>query len=51
MKHPVAMRFAWSMLAEPNLMNAEGLPAGAFRAGTAPKRDLPLKAPKAKDHQ
>ena len=39
-KHPVAMRFAWSMLAEPNLMNAEGLPAGAFRAGTVPKRDL-----------
>lgn len=39
-KHPVAMRFAWSMLAEPNLMNAEGLPAGAFRAGKVPKRDL-----------
>ena len=38
--HPVAMRFAWSMMAEPNLMNAEGLPAGAFRAGTVPKRDL-----------
>src|ERR1035437_7432364 len=35
-KHPVAMRFAWSMLAEPNLMNAEGLPAGAFRSGTVP---------------
>ncbi|MGD0262598.1 MAG: sialate O-acetylesterase [Verrucomicrobiota bacterium] len=50
-KHPVAMRFAWSMLAEPNLMNAEGLPAGAFRAGTVPKRDSLLKAPKAKDHQ
>ena len=39
-KHPVAMRFAWSMLAEPNLMNSDGLPAGAFRAGNAPKRDL-----------
>jgi sialate O-acetylesterase len=50
-KHPVAMRFAWSMLAEPNLMNAEGLPAGAFRAGTAPKRDwLVLKVPEAKDY-
>jgi sialate O-acetylesterase len=36
-KHPVAMRFAWHMLAEPNLMNREGLPAGAFRAGTAPR--------------
>ena len=51
-KHPVAMRFAWGMLAEPNLMNAEGLPAGAFRAGTAPKRDLlVLKVPEAKDCQ
>ncbi len=51
-KHPVAMRFAWSMLAEPNLMNAEGLPAGAFRAGTEPKRDLlVLKVPEVKDYQ
>jgi sialate O-acetylesterase len=51
-KHPVAMRFAWSMLAEPNLMNAEGLPAGAFRAGKEPKRDLlVLKVPEAKDYQ
>ena len=38
-KHPAAMRFAWNMLAEPNLMNAEGLPAGAFRAGKVPLRD------------
>lgn len=37
--HPVAMRFAWSQLAEPNLMNGAGLPAGAFRAGTVPKHD------------
>jgi sialate O-acetylesterase len=51
-KHPVAMRFAWSMLAEPNLMNSAGLPAGAFRAGTVPKRDLlALKVPEAKDYQ
>ncbi len=51
-KHPVAMRFAWSSMAEPNLMNAEGLPAGAFRAGTVPKRDLlGLKVPEAKDYQ
>ena len=50
--HPVAMRFAWSMLAEPNLMNKEGLPAGAFRAGTVPKRDLlVLKVPEARDYQ
>jgi sialate O-acetylesterase len=50
--HPLAMRFAWSSMAEPNLMNAEGLPAGAFRAGTVPKRDwLVLKVPEAKDYQ
>jgi sialate O-acetylesterase len=29
--HPVAVRFAWSELAEPNLENMEGLPASAFR--------------------
>ena len=51
-KHPVAMRFAWSMLAEPNLVNGAGLPAGAFRAGIVPKRDLlVLKVPKARDYQ
>jgi sialate O-acetylesterase len=51
-KHPVAMRYAWSMLAEPNLMNSDGLPAGAFRAGPVPKRDLlSLKIPEAKDYR
>jgi sialate O-acetylesterase len=51
-KHPVAMHFAWSMLAEPNLMNAEGLPANSFRAGTVPKRDLlVVKVPEAKDYK
>jgi sialate O-acetylesterase len=51
-KRPVAMRFAWSMLAEPNLMNAEGLPAGAFRAGDVPKRDLlASKVPEAGQYQ
>jgi sialate O-acetylesterase len=30
---PQAMRFAWDQLAEPNLMNGNGLPAGAFRCG------------------
>jgi sialate O-acetylesterase len=51
-KNPVAMRFAWSMLAEPNLVNSAGLPAGAFRAGPVPKRDsLVLKVPEAKDYQ
>jgi sialate O-acetylesterase len=37
-KHPVAVRYAWSMLAEPHLINGAGLPAGAFRAGTVPAR-------------
>ena len=32
-KDPLAARFAWSELAQPNLMNKEGLPAGAFRTG------------------
>jgi len=51
-KHPVAMRFAWSGQAEPNLMNAEGLPAGAFRAGSLPKRDwLGMNVPEAQDYQ
>ena len=52
-KHPVAVRFAWSGLATPNLMNAEGLPAGAFRAGDLPKQRLegPAKVPEAKAYQ
>ena len=51
-KHPVAMRFAWSGLAEPNLMNAEGLPAGAFRAGQVPKHDwVGMNVPEAKAYQ
>lgn len=28
---PVAVRYAWSMAAQPNLMNKEGLPASGFR--------------------
>jgi sialate O-acetylesterase len=51
-KHAVAMRFAWSMLAEPNLINGAGLPARAFRAGNVPKRDLlALKVPEAKNYK
>ncbi len=51
-KHPVAMRFAWNMLAEPNFMNAAGLPANSFRAGTVPKRDLlVLKVPEAREYK
>jgi len=38
-KHPVAMRFAWSHIATPNLMNGKGLPAGAFRAALHSSRD------------
>ncbi len=30
-KEPVAVRFAWSRVAQPNLMNKEGLPASPFR--------------------
>jgi len=51
-KRPVAIRFAWDMLAEPNLMNSAGLPVGAFRAGEVPKRDLlALKVPEARQYQ
>jgi len=50
--HPVAMRFAWNMLAEPNLVNSNGLPTGAFHAGTVPKRDpLAMNMPEAKDYR
>lgn len=49
---PVAMRFAWNKLAEPNLMNGAGLPASAFRAGEVPKRDaLGLNVPEAEKYQ
>ena len=49
---PVAMRFAWGNLAEPNLSNKEGLPTGAFHAGDVPKIDfLAIKVPEAKDYK
>jgi sialate O-acetylesterase len=35
--NPVAMRFAWDKLAEPNLRGATGLPVSAFRAGKVPE--------------
>ena len=51
-KKPVAVRFAWNKLAEPNLANKEGLPAVPFRAGKVPKRDwLSLKVKEAKEYQ
>jgi sialate O-acetylesterase len=34
---PTAVRFAWSQIAEPNLINAEGLPAAPFRASVKAK--------------
>jgi sialate O-acetylesterase len=37
--NPVAVRFAWNKLAEPNLANRQGLPAVPFRAGEVPRRD------------
>lgn len=47
---PVAVRFAWNMLAEPNLSNQEGLPALPFRAGEVPD-NLTRHAPEAKNYQ
>ena len=49
---PVAARFAWSMLAAPNLMNAAGLPASAFLTGDVPQRDsLELTIPESRDYE
>ena len=51
-KKPVAIRFAWSMSAEPNLANSAGLPASAFRAGTVPTRDsLVMNVPEASQYE
>ncbi len=35
-KKPIAVRFGWSNTAEPNLFNAEGLPASCFRTDDWP---------------
>lgn len=49
---PVAVRFAWHKLAEPNLMNSAGLPAVPFRAGEAPDLDtLTMNVPEAEEYQ
>ena len=51
-ENPVAVRFAWHKLAEPNLINAAGLPAAPFRAGTVPQRDLlEMEVPEAEDYR
>lgn len=48
---PVGVRFAWHQLAEPNLVNGAGLPAGAFRAGEMPVRnELEQRIPAAKGY-
>ncbi len=50
-KAPTSVRFAWGMLAEPNLMNSAGFPASAFRAGPNPAPDLTGKqVPELKDY-
>lgn len=50
-EYPVAVRFAWHKLAEPNLVNAAGLPAAPFRAGVVPQRDrLKMEVPEAADY-
>ena len=36
-RQPVAFRFAWHKLAEPNLMGGTGLPVGAVRGGRVPE--------------
>ena len=49
---PVAMRFAWSIIAIPNLVNAAGLPASSFRAGEIPARgNLDQLIPEAKEYK
>ena len=51
-KKPVAMRYAWSMIAEPNLRNIEGFPVSAFQAGKINERYLPdSKVPEAKNYE
>ncbi len=45
-RDPAAVRFAWHETAQPNLMNVEGLPAGAFPAASALTRFPVVPAPK-----
>jgi sialate O-acetylesterase len=51
-KNPAAVRFAWSHIATPNLMNGKGLPAGAFRAASSSGKDwLNSHVPEAKEYE
>ncbi len=52
LKEPVALRYAWHKLAEPNLANGAGLPSSAFRAGKVPDYDFfALKVPEAAEYE
>jgi len=50
---PCAVRYAWHMLAEPNLTSEVGLPASAFRSGKVPvkRNELNSLIPEAKDYK
>lgn len=48
---PRRVRFAWSQTAEPNLMNKEGLPAGAFHTHWPEDGDLGANAARGKPYQ
>lgn len=49
---PLSVRFAWHKLAEPNLMNKEGMPTAPFRAGDVQQPNvLNLHFKEAKEHQ
>lgn len=49
---PVAVRFGWHKLAEPNLTNSVGLPASPFRAGEPPNLDpVALNVPESKGYK
>jgi sialate O-acetylesterase len=43
--NPVAVRFGWHELAEPNLANAAGLPASPFRTDKWSDAVMPVVAP------
>ena len=50
LEKPLAVRFSWDHIAEPNLVNEAGLPAAAFRAGKLPETGKLLSlVPEAKD--
>jgi len=49
---PLAVKFAWNKIAEPNLTNEAGLPASAFKSGSVPVQGiLNALVPEAKDYK